>query len=308
MEDNRMNPSMEQPGLIAVVGGTGRVGRSVVEALRTHGFPVRVLTRSAEKRDRLPQGAEGIIGDPHDRKALETLVEGAYGLFFVSLHDEHELLTGRNIIAAAQAASVQKIVYASAAYPNPKNALARKLFWTFLGLMSPHYKPKLALDAEVRSLPNGTVLMPANFFQNDDIYRKDILDEGTYPQPVGDKGTCRIDTRDIGDAAVKVFAEDGHGRRAYPLAGPVMNGVQCAAELSEALDRPVSYAGDDLDEWEKRVMDRLASKERQDFRKTYELMQKVGFGLPKSAQDEGSALLGRPYRQYQDYAREFLLQ
>ena len=301
-----MKNGMEKQGVVAVFGGTGRVGRSVVDALRMNGFRVRVLTRSEQKRDALPADVDVIVGDPHDRKALESLVDAAYGLFFVSLHDEHELQIGRNVIAAAQAASVQKIVYSSAAYPSPRNALARNLFWALFGLMSPHYKPKLTLDAAVRKLRNGTVLMPANFFQNDILYRRDILEEGIYPQPVGVKGTCRIDVRDIGDAAVRIFSEDGHGRQAYPLAGPVMNGEQCAAVLSEVLGRPVKYAGDDLDAWEQRVKDRLAPKERQDFRKTYELMQKVGFGLSQDTQDEGVALLGKPYRQYSAFAREFL--
>ena len=299
--------TLKKKNLIAVLGGTGRIGTSVVKALRSHGFPVKVLTRSPEKIKTFPDGVEGLVGDPNDIKALEALVDNAYGLFFVSFHDENELKIGRDVIAAAQAAGVEKIVYASAAYPSPKNALVRKLFWTFLGLMSPHYKPKLTLDETVRNLPNGTVLMPANFFQNDELYRKDILEEGVYPQPVGSKGTCRVDTRDIGDAAVKIFSENGHAGRVYPLAGPVVNGVQIAAIISEILGIPVKYGGDDLDPWEARVKDRLAKKERKDFRKTYELMQKVGFGLPQWAQDEGETLLGRPYRQYQDYVNEWFL-
>ena len=299
--------TLKNKGLIAVLGGTGRIGTSVVDALCSSGFPVRVLTRSHEKCKYLPAGTEGIVGDPKDYEALEALVDNAFGVFFVSFHDAHELEIGKNVIAAAQAATVEKIVYASAAYPSPKNSVARKLFWTFLGFMSPHYKPKLTLDETVRNLPNGTVLMPANFFQNDEIYQQDIADEGVYPQPVGSKGTCRIDTRDVGDAAVKIFSEEGHNGNAYPLAGPLVNGTQIAATLSEVLGRPVKYGGDDLDLWEARVKDRLATKERQDFRKTYDLMQRVGFGLPQWAQDEGEALLGRPYRQYQDYVRESFL-
>ena len=292
--------TIKNKGLIAVLGGTGRIGSSVVEALRLNNFPVRVITRSKEKRESFRTGVEGIVGDPNDAGALDALVDGAYGLFFVSFHDDRELEIGRQVIKAAQAAGVKKIVFASAAYPNPKNPVVRKLLWTLLGQMSPHYKPKLILDETVRRLPNGTVLMPANFFQNDDIYQDDILDEGIYPQPVGSKGTCRIDTRDIGDAAVKIFSEDGHAGNVYPLAGPLMNGDQIAEVLSETLGKPVKYGGDDLDQWEIRVKGRLATKERKDFRKTYELMQKVGFGLPQSAQDEGETLLGRPYRQYQD--------
>lgn len=293
-------------GLIAVLGGSGGIGNSVVEALRFHGFPVRVLTRFAEKCESFLPGVEGLVGDANDPEALRALTDGAYGVFFTSLHDQNELKIGQNFIAAAQDAKVEKIIFASAAYPSPKNAIVRKLFWSLLKRMSPHYSPKLTLDESVRKLPNGTVLMPANFFQNDDLYKQDIIEEGIYPQPVGSKGTCRIDTRDVGDAAVRVFSEDGHQGKAYPLAGPLVNGVQIADSLSTLLGKPIKYAGDDLDQWEERVNDRLPAKKRNDYRKTYELMQKVGFGLPPSAQDEGELLLGRPYRLYQDYVKDQL--
>lgn len=293
-------------GLIAVLGGSGGIGSSVVEALQLHGFPVRVLTRFAEKCETFLPGVEGLVGDANDPDVLRALTNGAYGVFFTSLHDQNELKIGQDFIAAAQSAQVKKIVFASAAYPSPKNALVRKLFWSLLKQISPHYSPKLTLDAQVRKLPNGTVLMPANFFQNDDLYQQDILEEGIYPQPVGSKGTCRIDTRDIGDAAVRVFSEDGHQGKAYPLAGPLVNGEQIATSLSVLLGKPIKYAGDDLDQWEERVKDRFSTKKCNDYRKTYELMQRVGFGLPQSAQDEGEALLGRPYRLYQDYVKNQL--
>jgi uncharacterized protein YbjT (DUF2867 family) len=302
-----MSSGESKTGLVAVVGGTGRVGSSVVEALRQDGIPVRVLTRSPEKRERLPGGVDGHVGDPHDTATLKKLMADAQGVFFVSLHDEQEEQVGRGIIAEAQKASVRKLVYASAAYPNPKNKLARKVAWTMIGLMSPHYRPKMRLDATVRKLPIGIVLMPANFFQNDEVYRHDLMEEGVYPQPIGKKGASRIDTRDIGDAAVRVFREDRHVGGVYPIVGPTMNGEQCAAVWSEALARPVRYAGDDLDAWEHRIEDRLSQKERQDFRKTYKLMQKVGFGAPARAQAECEALLQKPLRGYLDYAREVAL-
>ena len=296
-----------KPGLIAVVGGTGRVGSGVVEALRQNQIPVRVLTRSPEKCERLPDGVDGLVGDPHDTAALKKLMVDAQGVFFVSLHDEHEEQVGRSVIAEAQRANVEKLVYSSAAYPNPKNKLARMLVWTMLGLMSPHYKPKLHLDSTVRKLPIGIVLMPANFFQNDELFLHDLMEESLYTHPIGTKGTSRIDTRDIGDAAVRVFSEDGHLGGVYPIVGPTMNGEQCAAVWSEVLDRPIRYAGDDLDAFEQRLKDRVTPKELQDFRKTYKLMQRVGFGASADAQAECEALLQKPIRKYIDYAREIAL-
>ncbi len=86
-----------------------------------------------------------------------------------------------------------------------------------------------------------------------------------------------------------------------------MNGEQCAAVWSEVLDRPIRYAGDDLDAFEQRLKDRVTPKELQDFRKTYKLMQRVGFGVSAKAQAECEALLQKPIRRYIDYVREIAL-
>ena len=64
-----------------------------------------------------------------------------------------------------------------------------------------------------------------------------------------------------------------------------------AAVWSEVLGKPVQYAGDNLDDWDRRVEGRFASHEQQDFRKTYKLMQKVGFGVPSGDLAEFENLL-----------------
>jgi uncharacterized protein YbjT (DUF2867 family) len=291
-------------GLTAVIGGTGRVGSCVVNSLLQNGFPVRVLTRSQEKLEKLPEGVEGLVGSPQDPSVISKLMEEARNVFFVSLHDKNEEQIGRSIITESERAGVNKLVFASAAYPNPKNPIQRKAMWTLIGLMSPHYKPKMRLDAKVRKMPTGIVLMPSNFFQNDEVYRKDIMEEGVYPQPLGEKGSSRIDTRDIGDAAARVLIESGHTRKAYPVVGPTLNGKDCAAVWSEVLGKPVQYAGDNLDDWDRRVEGRFASHEQQDFRKTYKLMQKVGFGVPSGDLAEFEKLLQKPLRSYSDYVKE----
>ena len=54
---------------ILVTGGTGKVGREVVQALLRRGESVRVLTRNKEAK--LPDGAEMAVGDLQGR-ALST--------------------------------------------------------------------------------------------------------------------------------------------------------------------------------------------------------------------------------------------
>jgi hypothetical protein len=42
-----------------------------------------------------------------------------------------------------------------------------------------------------------TTLRPNNFYQNDHWFREAIQSHGVYPQPMGDVGLSRVDTRDV---------------------------------------------------------------------------------------------------------------
>ncbi|GAA4632302.1 hypothetical protein GCM10023196_065170 [Actinoallomurus vinaceus] len=62
--------------MIVVFGGTGRVGRQIVERLRQEGRTVRVVTRDPASADAV-QGVEVVGGDLHDRRTLVRAVSGA---------------------------------------------------------------------------------------------------------------------------------------------------------------------------------------------------------------------------------------
>jgi len=60
---------------IAVFGGTGRTGRSLVDAALERGHDVVALSRSPEPG--LPSGAEVVVGDARDPEAVRAVVDGA---------------------------------------------------------------------------------------------------------------------------------------------------------------------------------------------------------------------------------------
>jgi uncharacterized protein YbjT (DUF2867 family) len=64
-----------------------------------------------------------------------------------------------------------------------------------------------------------TLIMANNFFQNDLLHRESIIEEGMYPQPIGDIGLNRVDVRDIADAVVSTLTQTGHEFHCYPLIG-----------------------------------------------------------------------------------------
>ncbi len=108
-----------------VTGATGFVGAAVARALAAAGWRVRVLVRPGSERGNLEALAVDLIeGDLADRSSLERAIEGCAGLFHVAAdyrlgarHPEQLYRTNvegtRNILSAARAARVPRIVHTS---------------------------------------------------------------------------------------------------------------------------------------------------------------------------------------------------
>jgi uncharacterized protein YbjT (DUF2867 family) len=68
--------------VIAVVGGTGNVGRALLDELAARGASARVLVRDDEKAKAVSEkGFEPVRGDLADRSSLEPAFAGCDGLF-----------------------------------------------------------------------------------------------------------------------------------------------------------------------------------------------------------------------------------
>jgi len=112
---------------VFVTGGSGFVGGALVEALVADGRPVRALARSAAAADALrAKGADPVIGDVLDPGSLTAAVEGcgvvyhAAGVNTFCLADptpmERANVDGSaNVIAAAAAAGVGRVIYTASA-------------------------------------------------------------------------------------------------------------------------------------------------------------------------------------------------
>ena len=114
---------------VFVTGGTGYIGRRVVEALGARGHRVRALVRRGSER-KVPAGCEIVVGDPFDRATFVHSV--ATGDAFLQLlgvpHPspakaqqfiDIDLRSATESIAAASAAGAGHFVYVSVAQPAP---------------------------------------------------------------------------------------------------------------------------------------------------------------------------------------------
>lgn len=112
---------MDDPGLVAVTGATGRQGGATVRHLLGAGWRVRALTRNpaSARAWRLAEaGAEVVRADLSDAESLRPAFAGAQGVFSVQnpmiCGLDEEVRQGRNVGEAAAEAGVRHLVYASA--------------------------------------------------------------------------------------------------------------------------------------------------------------------------------------------------
>ena len=193
------------PGVVAVVGATGRQGSAVVRHLLKDGWQVRALTRtpSSEAAQALRAlGAEVQQADTEDPGSLRRAFHGAYGIFNVQNPQisgaEAEVRQGLNVAKAAAEAGVQHVVYGAAGVGDQPTGVGS-------------WDSKLLIAQRFRDLGLPlTVLRPMAFMEL-------MTDKGYYPQlstwhvmpklmgPSRPVGWLCLD--DLGAIAAKAFAE-----------------------------------------------------------------------------------------------------
>ena len=276
-----------------VIGGTGTVGQDVVAGLLQQNATVRVLTRSEEHADKLPNGAIPVLGDLEDPTTYDQIFQGVDKLFLLNAVSMTELHQGLAAVNEAHRAGVDHVVYLSVHAPETiPNA--------------PHIASKIAIENALKeSGLTYTILRPNNFYQNDYWYEEAIAQQGVYPQPIGDVGLSRVDTRDVAQAAINAFTQPGHENKTYTLAGPdALTGEECAEIYADLLDRPVTYGGDDLNAWAAEMQSMLPGWMVYDFRLMYEAFQENGFAATDAQRNETRRILGHEPRSFRAFAKE----
>lgn len=276
-----------------LIGGTGTVGSRTVHALLERGVDVRVMTRSEDKIDALPEGAEGVVGDLEAPASLPAAFEGVDSLFFVTPLAPNETEQGLAAVHAATEAGIDKIVYMSVAMPEGSEHI-------------PHFKSKIPVEDAVRHSGIAyTLIRPNSFFQNDLWVTNAILHYGVYPQPLGTAGVSRVDVRDIAEVAARALTQPGHDGKTYGVHGPdALTGPACAETFSRHLGREIRYGGDDLTAWAEQVRSMMPGWMVDDMVIMYEYFQQHGFRAPDDELAVLSEVLGRSPRSYETFVAE----
>ncbi|MEV0404563.1 NAD(P)H-binding protein [Actinoallomurus sp. NPDC050550] len=118
--------------MIVVFGGTGRLGRQIVERLHSDGNAVRVVTRDPSSA-KPPRGVEVVAGDLLDRPSLVRAVTGARAIVCTAQGGGGKGKNGPKgiegtgvpaLIEVAQDTAIENFVYFSTASARPDSPVA----------------------------------------------------------------------------------------------------------------------------------------------------------------------------------------
>jgi uncharacterized protein YbjT (DUF2867 family) len=278
---------------VLVTGGTGTIGSQVVRELLSRGATVQVLTRDPAKAGKLPAGVKAVTGDLSQVETVKRVFKGVDGVFLVNTVSPSEVYEGLLSACALREENVKRVVYVSVHHADGAPWL-------------PHFGGKLGIEQAVLKLNSpGTILRPNNFYQNDYMFKDVILQHGVYPQPLGDVGLHRVDIRDIAEAAAVALTTSGHEGQTYDLVGPEAHtGESTAQAWSRALGRPITYGGNDLEAWEKQMLQFLPDWAVFDYKHMYAFFQAKGLKATPEAIERQTKLLGHAPRSFGAFVTE----
>jgi uncharacterized protein YbjT (DUF2867 family) len=213
---------------ILVIGGTGNVGRHVVDQLGGTGARFRVMTRNPDAAG-LPSEVDVVRGDLTVPETLDQCLEDIETVFLVWVAPPAAAPAALERIAKR----ARRIVFLTAPLktphpffqqPNPSRDMVERveqlietsgLEWTF-----------------VRA---GMFAGNARHFWGPQIRRGDVV-----RWPYLDAPTAPTDERDVAAVAVRALWEDGHGGAEYVVTGPQsLTQAEQVHTIGRAIGRPL---------------------------------------------------------------------
>jgi uncharacterized protein YbjT (DUF2867 family) len=219
------------PETVLVGGATGRQGNAVVDELLSRGYRVRALTRSPDGKKAMAladRGAEVVRGDYGDRTSLDAAMAGVSKVFFYSGFSRNELEEGLNVLAAANDAGIEHLIYSSGAAAEPGKGI-------------PGAKMDIELAIVESALPY-TVFRPVAFMENYAAMRKRIASAGITDSRAPDRMLHFIAVRDIGLFVGEAFDHPDRWQGvAVNIAGDRLTVQDHVDVFSAVMGQPVQY-------------------------------------------------------------------
>jgi NADH dehydrogenase len=231
--------------IVTVFGGTGFLGRRIVQHLRYRGFPVRVASRHPDRGIRLfgpddPQ-LQSVQADIHDDQSVADALAGAYGIVnAVSLYVENgretfhsvHVESAQRVAAQAHRAGVERLVHVSGIGADPAS-------------QSQYIRKRGEGELAVQAAFTGALLVrPAVMFGPDDAFLTTILKllRRLPIYPMFGHGLTRLQpayVEDVAEAIGRVMLHAETPSMIFELGGPR---VYSYKELLGAIARQAGLA------------------------------------------------------------------
>lgn len=195
---------------ILVTGGTGAVGRPLVDGLLARGAAVRVVTRFGGSSS-VPPGVETVSADVSDvadgSPCRDGLFDDVEAVFVFPVEGGVEKFVSRAVGAGVRRFVVLSSLAAAVEFPRDRGSAS-----------ATHH---LAIENAVTSrVADWTILRPGTFANNLRAWAPMIRNGGVVRAPYVRSAQAPIHEADIADAAAAALTEDGHARAIHPLTGP----------------------------------------------------------------------------------------
>ncbi|HET8780353.1 MAG TPA: SDR family oxidoreductase, partial [Agromyces sp.] len=226
---------------ILVTAASGQLGRLVIAALLARGAAPAEIVASARDTSKLTDvAARGIRTVELDYARPETIAPALDGVDTLLLISGSELgnrvAQHRNVIDAAKAAGVAKLVYTSA----PQVSTADFV-------LAPEHK---ATEEAIAAAGIPAVIVRNNWYTEN--YAADVArsaSTGVIASSAGDGRVASATRADLAEGAAVVLLEDGHVGEVYEFAGDeAWSFADLADAASHVVGRPVTYAPMSTDE------------------------------------------------------------
>ena len=233
---------MDHPTIL-LCGATGALGGAIARRFHARGVPFRALVRPATDPGQLPDlGADVVRGDIRDPASLAAAVTGV-GTVVSTVNAIGRLLGGAhdisirdvddrgyaNLIAAAEAAGVERFVYVS-------------MLGDHAAAHTPFTDAKAATERRLRASAIREVIVRPDAFQEVWLGPAGGFDLAAGTVRIYGKGTAlrrHVAIDDVAEAVVRLTLADDPPRTA-DLAGPeAMSAVEAVDAFQRRLSRPL---------------------------------------------------------------------
>jgi uncharacterized protein YbjT (DUF2867 family) len=266
---------------ILILGGQGKTGRRVAERLTSQQVPVRLASRSSEQRF-----------DWYDDSTWSAAVAGIDTAYLAPPVGPMGLTQAGKFIKQAAAEGLRRVVLLSGrGVGSPGREFAV-------------YRGGLDLEYAVKdSGADWTIVRPSWFaqgFSEDFLY--DYVMAGQIRVSAGDGAEPWIDVNDVAEVMTAALLDTKHVGRAYSLSGPrTLTLTQVAAELSDAIGRPIGYVALEPEQFVAELVRYGVPQE--DAESVRDLFAVIRNHRSEYTSDGVQQVLGRAPRDFSDWAR-----